>query len=62
MNCIIDSAIEKYVAQGKKLEVVKRYLQIKYKINMDLPSLRERIKARAKNYEFPKYYSSSSSL
>lgn len=51
MNCIINKVITQYQAKGKKLEVIKRYLLMKYHINMDMASLKERIKASRLNYE-----------
>lgn len=52
MNCIINSNIDKYVKKGKKLEVIRRYIMVKYRINIDLTSLKERIKLLKGNYEY----------
>lgn len=44
MNCVIDNVINTYLNQGKKLEVIRRYISMKYRIYIDLTSLKERIK------------------
>lgn len=42
MNCVIDSLINIQLKKGRKIEVLKRYLQIKYRIKIDEMSLRKR--------------------
>jgi len=49
MNCLIDSIINKFSRQGKSPEVIGRYLGMKYHINIDLTSIRERIKITRMN-------------
>ena len=43
MNCLIDDTIKSVVKKGKRLEVVRRYIRLKYKINMDVASIQKRI-------------------
>lgn len=45
MNCVINNSITDNLKKGKKLEVIRRYIQMKYGINIDAPSLQERIKS-----------------
>ncbi len=52
MNCVINSNIDKYLQKGKKLEVIRRYIRLKYRINIDLTSLKERIKLINLHYEY----------
>ncbi|MEL6557922.1 MAG: hypothetical protein AAFQ94_07050 [Bacteroidota bacterium] len=42
MTCIINKTTKHYLAKGKKLEVIARYLKMKYKISVDLNVLRKR--------------------
>lgn len=44
MNCIIDNTINHYYRQGKKASVIKRYIKMRYRINMDLASINERLR------------------
>lgn len=44
MNCVINNSITDHLKKGKKLEVIRRYIEMKYRISIDLESLRERIK------------------
>lgn len=44
MNCVINNSITDHLKKGKKLEVIRRYIEMKYRVSIDLESLRERIK------------------
>ncbi|UII34147.1 hypothetical protein LVD17_10015 [Fulvivirga ulvae] len=44
MNCVIDKSILFHLRQGKKAEVILRYIKMKYRISMDLSALKERVK------------------
>ncbi|WP_017730178.1 hypothetical protein [Nafulsella turpanensis] len=44
MNCVINSSIIDHIRKGKKLEVIRRYIEMKYRISIDMESLKERIK------------------
>lgn len=44
MNCLIDSSLIYSLRKGKRAEVIRRYIQMKYRINMDLIAIKERIK------------------
>lgn len=44
MNCVINNSIADNVKKGRKLEVIRRYLQLKYRTSIDMQSLKERIK------------------
>ena len=43
MNCLIDDTIKRVVRKGKRLEVIRRYIRLKYKINMDIASIQKRV-------------------
>ena len=43
MTCIINKTTRHYLAKGKKLEVIARYLRMRYKISVDLNVLRKRV-------------------
>lgn len=44
MNCLINDIIEGSIRKGKKIEVVRRYIRMKYHMNIDLKSLEHRLK------------------
>lgn len=43
MSCVIDATTRYYLAKGKKLEVIARYLKMKYRISIDVSVLRKRV-------------------
>lgn len=45
MNCVINNSITDNLRKGKKLEVIRRYIQMKYGISIDALALKERIKS-----------------
>jgi len=51
MNCLINEAIDKYLRRGKRIDVIRRYIKMKYRINIDTMSIKQRIKALKVNYE-----------
>ena len=42
MSCIINATTKYYLAKGKRLEEVARYIKMRYKISVDLSVLRKR--------------------
>ncbi|UII28186.1 hypothetical protein LVD15_07110 [Fulvivirga maritima] len=44
MNCVIDNSILFHLRQGRKMEVIRRYIKMKYRINMDMATLKKRVK------------------
>ena len=50
MNDIINNAIDSYVRQGRKIEVIRRYIRLKYKVSIDRGAFNERVKSL--NLEF----------
>ena len=43
MNCLIDSALQFLVNRNKSLKVIRRYIRMKYKINIDERALEQRL-------------------
>ena len=43
MNCIIDNSITYLLKQGKKAQAIRNYLKDRYRITVDLPTIRKRI-------------------
>lgn len=43
MTCLINDTISFYLKREKKIEVIRRYIRIKYKINIDSESLLQRV-------------------
>lgn len=44
MNCVINNSIIDHIRKGKKLDVIRRYIEMKYRISIDMEALKERIK------------------
>lgn len=44
MNCIIDRLLTEAKAKGKRLDVIRRYMRMKYKIQIDTQALQERLR------------------
>lgn len=49
MNCLINDIIKGSIQKGKKIEVVRRYIRMKYHMNIDLKSLERRFKYMGKD-------------
>ncbi len=45
MECIIDQTIRYYTKKGKRVEAIRRYLRMKYRITMDVESLKRRVES-----------------
>lgn len=48
MNCLINNSIKGSLEKGKKIEVVRRYIRMKYHTNIDIQSLESRLKLMGK--------------
>jgi hypothetical protein len=44
MNCVINNSIVDNIKKGRQLEVIRRYIQMKYRTSMDMRALKERVK------------------
>jgi hypothetical protein len=51
MNDIINNAIDFYVKQGRKIEVIRRYIRLKYRVSIDRNAFQERVKSIHLEYE-----------
>ena len=51
MNDIINNAIDFYIRQGRKMEVIRRYIRLKYKVNIDRNAFKQRVKNIRLEYE-----------
>ena len=45
MNCLINNAIDFNLRKGRKIEVIHRYLRLKYRVKIDNFSIAKRMKA-----------------
>lgn len=43
MNCLINNTIDSYLRKGRKVEVVKRYIRMKYRVHIDSISMTRRM-------------------
>lgn len=44
MNCVINETIDAYLSQGKDLEEIQCLILVKYHINIDIKSIKERVR------------------
>ena len=51
MNDIINNTIDFYVKQGRQLAVIRRFVRLKYRVNIDKSAFRERVKSLRLEYE-----------
>jgi hypothetical protein len=51
MNCLIDNVLMRYLNKGKTIEVIKRYIKLKYRINIDVESIKQRVRLHEMNYK-----------
>ena len=51
MDCLIDNVITRwYIKKGKKVEVIRRYIRMRYGIMMDVQSIQKRITKLTPDY------------
>jgi hypothetical protein len=43
MNCIINQTVDNYLKKGRKIDVIIRYIQIKYRIRIEKAVLSRRM-------------------
>lgn len=43
MKCIIDETVDTAVRKNKKVDVIARYLRMKYRLNIDTIALKQRV-------------------
>jgi hypothetical protein len=51
MKDVINNTVETNLKKGRKLEVIRRYIRLKYRISIDLPALKERMRQNNMPYE-----------
>jgi hypothetical protein len=50
MNCLINKTIYSHLRKGRKLEVIARYVKMKYKVNIDKVSIQKRLQIHDLKY------------
>ena len=43
MRCLIDKSVAYSLRKGKRAEVIRRYIRMKYRIHMDIETIKQRI-------------------
>lgn len=43
MNCLINKTIHSHLTTGRKLDVITRYVKMKYRVNIDKASIQKRL-------------------
>jgi hypothetical protein len=51
MNCVINETVKSALEKGKKLDVIARYIRLKYHIQIDIASIRQRVNLVKMNYQ-----------
>jgi len=52
MNCAINRTLVNYLDKGKKVEVIRRYLRMRYGIRIDTLALKNRMESLKMDYKF----------
>ena len=52
MNCVINNTVDRYLASGRRLDVIARYIRMKYRIHIDASALRQRVKSMEMGYSY----------
>ncbi len=50
MNCLINQTIDRYARSGRKLEVIARYIRLKYHVHIESSALTKRLELLNTNY------------
>ncbi len=50
MNCLINQTIDRYAKSGRKLEVIARYIRLKYRVKIESSALSKRLEMLNINY------------
>lgn len=50
MNCLINQTIDRYLRRGRRLEVITRYIRLKYRVNIESSALSKRLDVLNLNY------------
>ncbi|MDN5203312.1 hypothetical protein QQ008_18135 [Fulvivirgaceae bacterium BMA10] len=50
MNCLIDNILNRNLKKGRKLEVIKRYIKLRYHINIDARAIEKRVQGLNLSY------------
>jgi len=50
MNCLINETVDKYLQKGKRVDVIARYMRLKYRLKVENSVLRKRAAVLKLNY------------
>ncbi len=50
MNCLINKTISSNLKKGRKLEVIARYVKLKYKVSLDKVAMQKRLQTYGLEY------------
>ncbi|WP_176723313.1 hypothetical protein [Roseivirga misakiensis] len=50
MNCLINETADRYLRKGRKIEVISRYIRLKYRISIENAALAKRLQLMNLNY------------
>lgn len=50
MNCLINETADRYLRKGKKVEVITRYMRMKYRVSIEASALTKRLQFMQLNY------------
>lgn len=51
MKCVINETVKSALKKGKRMDVIARYIKLKYRIQIDVASIRERANLVKMNYQ-----------
>ncbi|MEC7752864.1 MULTISPECIES: hypothetical protein [Roseivirga] len=50
MNCLINETIDRYMRKGRRMDVIARYIRLKYKVTIENSALSKRLDLINLNY------------
>ncbi len=50
MNCLINETADRYLRRGRKIEVIARYMRLKYRVSIEASVLAKRLQLMQMNY------------
>ncbi|MBO3698923.1 hypothetical protein [Roseivirga sp. E12] len=50
MNCLINETVDRYLRRGRKVDVIARYMRMRYRVSIEASALTKRMQLMNINY------------
>lgn len=50
MNCLINETVDRYLRKGRRIDVIARYMRMKYRVSIESSALTKRMQLMKLNY------------